>query len=415
LLSLFILLLNAPLLAESDRANLTGTVSYFGIAYPFSLYIKPREKWTELPEAVFERNFLDIENAAIPDFLAEAFTKCGVDGNDFASVLFIVSFVNAIEFEEDTIIRSLSQIVRYKRTNQPSRALLAAALCQSMGYDAIGVSDERDNYYLSVSFCKDERIDSIATNASFGYEGRVYYLLDPSLRYPVGMLPREPGSSFKIIGERKDVSCILMFSDSLKIPELPADSRKDREIAFFKNYRNVNYDIAFHLKANLRDYVSNYPLSVPLFFSFVKEEIGATGCVKHLCAYLKEFNGEQDKVNYLLGIVQDSLLCVYLEGPMGPTTIALFEQQADCDTRSQILAGILLNAGFERILVMRTEKHLALALAPEDEKTIIPGGTFILHKEREYYFLDAAIKNGKWGTAIESGQWQILLDLEEVY
>jgi hypothetical protein len=410
--SIFIILLNVQLYAEIDNANLKGCISYFGISYPFSFYIKHEPKGADLPEAVFERNMRDIENAGIPVFLEEAFQECGISGNDFARLLFIIAFANALEFEEDTIIRSLNQMVRHGKTNPASRALLAAAICQSMGHEGIPVADDRETYYLSVCLCKDKRVDSMATNASFGYEGRVYYLVDLSLRYPIGMMAREPGSSFRIISEGKEASCIDIFSDSVKLPDLPGDSSADGKIDFFLNYKNVNYDISLHLNAHLRQYVSNLPLCLPLFFDFAAEEIAATGCVRNVQQYLEEFKSEVDKVNFLLAIAQDSALCIYVEGPLRPTTIVLFDRQADCDTRSQILAGLLTNTGFRRVLVLTTKKHLCLALAPEDERTKIDKGKFIEYKSRKYYFLDPAIINGKWGTAMESGQWKIIMDLE---
>ena len=414
LLAIFFLTLNAFLFAQGDRANLIGTMGFFGHELPYSFYVKPKSKWKELPEKVFQRNISEIERAGIPDSLREAFDECGLGDNDFAKLLFIVSFVKALDFDEDTIIRSLAQMVRYGKANQTSRILLAASICQTMGYAAIAVVDDKENYYLSVSFCKNERSDSMATNASFGYEGRVFYLVDLSLRYPVGLLPEEPGSSFKIIGEPGDAACISFFPDSVEIPDLPQDSTADKKISYFFNYKNVNYEICFHLKANLRDYVSNFPLALPLFFFFAKAEIAETGCVNGIMPYMEGLRTEVEKVNFLLGIVQDSALCVYCEGAIKPTTITLFEREADCDTRSQILAGLLLNTGFKHILVLTTKEHLTLALAPEDEETIIPGGKFILHEERKYYFLDPAIVNGKWGTETESEKWEIILNLEKM-
>jgi hypothetical protein len=226
------------------------------------------------------------------------------------------------------------------------------------------------------------------------------------------MMAREPGSSFRIISEGKEASCIDIFSDSVKLPDLPGDSSADGKIDFFLNYKNVNYDISLHLNAHLRQYVSNLPLCLPLFFDFAAKEIAATGCVRNVQQYLEEFKSEVDKVNFLLAIAQDSALCIYVEGPLRPTTIVLFDRQADCDTRSQILAGLLTNTGFRRVLVLTTKKHLCLALAPEDERTKIDKGKFIEYKSRKYYFLDPAIINGKWGTAMESGQWKIIMDLE---
>lgn len=415
LLSLVFSISCTHLHAANAQPNLSGTIEYFGHGLDFALYVEAKRTPGKLPDALFESNAADVERAGIPKYLEAASEELGIVNNDFARLLLIVSFVNAIQFEEDTLLRSLAQMVRHRKTSKPSRALLATSICQSMGYDAVAVVDDNNEYHFSVSFCRDERTDSMATNASFRHEGRIFYLIDLSLRSPAGILQKEPGSSFKIVGERKALSCISSFSDSCRLPSLPPDSIRDREVSFFLNHNNVNYDISLRLKANLRDYVNTLPLALPLFFCFAKDEMAETGCMEGLLSHMKGLRTEQQKVNFLLAVAQDSALCIYLESPIKPTTVALFEAQADCDTRSQILAGLLLNAGFARILVLATEKHLALALAPEEEATIIPGGKYIHHKERKYYFLDPAIINGKWGTAVESGTWRILMDLEDWY
>jgi hypothetical protein len=394
----------------------SGIIDFFGFkkGYEF-LYRVSRSPSPKRSEDIIEINKKEVVDHGVIEFLESGIRECGISDCDFAKLLFVISFLNSIEArEEDTTGFSYSQILTESRSNEKSMILLATSLCEVMSIPVLPVTDNKNHYYLASPFCNSSKLFPLATNASFFLDSIHYYIVDFSMKNPAGYLENEPGSSFSILGEEKKNGCINLFSKERRIPTFPVDSLKDKEISICIEYNDLNYEIQFRVKKNLENYVRNLPLSLPLYFIYSKDEIAETGVMDEILGYLSSMKSEKNRINFLLTLTQSSKLTEYCETDIKPLTVALFEQKGDCDIRSLILAGILLNAGFPDILVLKTENHLCLALPLEDERTKIENGKFVEYKNREYYFLDPAIINGQWGTAIESNEWEIILDLGEM-
>ncbi len=401
-------------LSEVAEENvLSGWLDFFGMieAYSFS-GMKPESKILT-PEYILKRNKLGANKIGLRGFLEQIFKDFEINNNDLAKILCIVSFVNSIDYPETAEVLTISQIIDRSKINDVSRILLASALCQSFGLAVVPVSDNKNDYYLATTFRDDERLEPLTANASFESEGRRFYLFDLSLRNPIGFLFREPGIRFKIIGGIRQGNPIRIYPDELELPDF-SEEREDREIEVSGDFNSVEYQLSFYLKKNLRDYVSNLPLSIPLLFAYASIEINETGVISDIETYISELNSEVERVNFLLFIVQDSDLTNFYKTKIRPATVTLFEKKSDCDTRSIILAGLLYNCGIERVIVLEAPRHLCLAVAPEESETKIPEGKFVNYKDSEYYILDAAILKGGWGRAMESGGWKVLLDMEKI-
>lgn len=399
-----------PVTTEEDF--LSGSINFFGIVEEYFFPVVKVETKILTLEEVIKRNKIDAYEIGLLKFLKHAFEKFEIDNNDFAKILFIVSFVNSIEYPEDTVAFSLSQMVINSRINNVSRILLASSLCQSIDLAVIPIVDSNNNYYLATTFRDDERLDPLQTRCRFESEGRKFYLFDLSLRNPIGSPGKEPGEYFRFVGDKRQGNPISIYPHKSNLPKFPKNI-EDKVINVSGFFGDSEYQLSFYLKKNLKDYISNLPLSLPLLFAYATQEMSETGVISDIEAYISQLNSEVEKVNFLLSLVQNSDLTNYYKTDIRPATVTLFERKSDCDTRSIILAGLLFNCGIKRILVLEAPEHACLAVAPQENETVVPGGCYINHKNKKYYILDAAILNGEWGTSIGEEKWKPLLDLSK--
>lgn len=371
-----------------DKAPDTIKFNYFGREIGWTL--PPNGFVNYDDEECLWVSFKEIKNSGWTNQFKKIFQEFDIGKNPYAQLLFLIQFFNSFPNDGTNKFLSFNKIIQYRHANRKSKILCTAAFAQALGLDVQVFKNDTFGYYLGVNY--GSKIDC------------GYFIPRGSKRYifkEFDMENRLGEVKFKNKHIWTKLPTLSQNLNSVYQPYSLPPFQNNREKELTWEWKGNKYTIIAHLSDAQLSYVKLLPRDFKDMVLIGVEELKNTGIPEQLKELTKNIN-EIEKVNFLLKFVQK--VFQYKKSDIKSVTESLYDGYNDCDTRSIVLAGLLMTVmGYNTSDILGLEwpnKHTALALKPKTDyaKQNLSGGSITYNGEK-YFILDSTYEgNTRWGS-----------------
>jgi len=362
--------------------------NYFGTK--MELTLPANELVDNDDEECLRLSFEEIKNSDWPNQFKNMFKKLGVQKKPYAQLLFLIQFFNSFQNDDTNKFFTFNKMIQYRRANRKSKILCTLAFAQALGWDVQVFKNDALGYYLGVNY--GSKIDC---GYYIEWQGIRYIFKEFDMENRLGMVKfKNPHTWIKLPTLSQNLNPVY---HPYILP--PFSSNREKKLTW--EWKGKKYSIIANLSDDQLSYVKLLPRDFKDMVLIGIEELKNTRIPKQLKELTKNMD-EIEKVNFLMKFVQKAFQ--YKTSDIKTVTESFYDGYNDCDTRSIVLAGLLMTViGYNASDILGLEwpnQHMALAVKPKTvfAKQNLAGGSITYNGEKYFIFDSTYEGDTAWGS-----------------